>query len=150
MDIWFRVRFLVLKDDNWHQFCKRNYRLRKYTVNNTLHSLAHEHLDRLTRQYNQERLRRQNDQDDPNLDNLTERGSSCKIQTPSGQFELVPREDFDLNFVVFVKKYEVNSRLAVVGNRIRRRLVVEVELYFVEKARMELRGQQDFPNPAHR
>ena len=147
MDIGFRVSFFVLKDGNWHKFCKRNYSFRGYTVNNTLHSLAHEHLDRLTRQYNQERLRRQNDQDDPNLDNLTERGSSCKIQTPSGQFELVPREDFDLNFVVFVKKYEVNSRLAVVGNRIRRRLVVEVERYFVEKARMGFRG---FPNPAHR
>ena len=147
MDIWFRVRFLVLKDDNWHQFCKRNYRLQKYTVNNTLHSLSRKHFDRLIRQYNQERLKRQYNQDDPNLDDLTERGFACKIQTPSGQFELVPREDFDLNFVVFVKKYEVNSRLAVVGNRIRRRLVVEVERYFVEKARMGFRG---FPNPAHR
>ena len=145
MDIWFRVRFLVLKDDNWHQFCKRNYRLQKYTVNNTLHSLSRKHFDRLRREYGQ---------GDPKLNDLTEQGFDCKTLTSSDRYEFVPLEYFDKkNFVEFVKRFEVKR------GKIKPRLVVGAELYFVENAttvqqvvqpRMGFDGQQNFPNPAYR
>ena len=136
MEIGFRVSFFVLKDGDRNQFCERNYRLREYTDNDDLYILAHKRFDRLMRQYN--------------LDDLTERGFACKTQTPSGRFELVPPGYYHLNFVEFVRRFEVNSRFEVEGGRIIRRLVVGAELYFVEKAIMGLRVQHDFPNPAHR
>ena len=134
MEIHLRVSFFVQRGDDRHKFCERNYRIRRCYPDDDLHSLAHEYFDRLRRQYNQ---------DVPNLDDLTKCGFGFKILT-NGRDEPVPPEDVDLNFVDFVIKYEVE------GGKITPKLVVGAEQYFVENASTELHGQQDFPNPAHR
>ena len=133
MEIHFRVSFFVSKNSEWHEFFKRNYRLKKYTINDDLDKLSRSFIKKHSNQYNNT---------DPSLNELTSDRFVCRTLSPEGRFEDVPSEDMKINFVDFVKKYEVEN---VKINKI---LVIKAEVYFKNKNSLE--KHPALPHPAFR